>query len=485
MMKYFFIYISLFFCFDLISQAPSKFYQRFGGNGYDVGYDVKQTLDSGYIITGSTSSFGAGNTDLYLTKLDKMGQLKFQKTFGNYNNENGKSVIQLLDSSYVMLGYTNSVGFGGYDMYLVKADKTGTLLWQKNYGGVDWDFGNSLKQTADGGFIIAGTTYSFGRGNADGYIIKTDALGNITWTKTYGGANDDEFKSVIQTSDGGYALTGYSKSYGDATFGDLWAFKLNATGDSTWCKFYVGVKEDYGNCIIELQNLDILISGGTKSSSIGGYNQTLMVTYSVTGIQVQSSVFPSPQEEYFNGVAQSTKGNIANCGTTKNPVFGFDAMIEMYNASYVYVNFFSTGGNNYEELFSISKTFDKGFVAVGKTNSYNSILDDIFFMKMDSVGNYGISYTDINDDKVLLDNDIIVFPNPTNGIVNVKIGNKNIYTDLKFTLIDLNGAIIYFEKLNNDSFQFDFKDLCNGMYFIQIYDSNNLIKTMKLSVISN
>ena len=164
-MKYFFIFLCVIINLKICAQAPSKFYQRFGGNGYDVGYDVKQTLDSGYIITGSTSSFGAGNTDMYLAKLDKMGQVKFQKTFGNYNNETSKSVVQLIDSSYVMLGYTNSTGFGGYDMYLVKADKAGTFLWQKNYGGVDWDFGNSLQQTSDGGFIIAGTTYSFGRGN--------------------------------------------------------------------------------------------------------------------------------------------------------------------------------------------------------------------------------------------------------------------------------------------------------------------------------
>ena len=113
------------------AQPPSKFFSTYGGNGYDVGYAVKQTLDKGYIITGSTSSFGQGNTDLYLLKLDSMGQKTFEKSFGGYSNEIGKSVIQLVDSSYVMLGYTSSFGIGGYDVFLVNADKNGNLLWKK------------------------------------------------------------------------------------------------------------------------------------------------------------------------------------------------------------------------------------------------------------------------------------------------------------------------------------------------------------------
>ena len=226
------------------AQPPKKFYCRYGGNGYDEGNDVKQTLDGGYIITGSTSSIGQGNTDMYLLKLDSMGQVKFQKTFGGVSNEIGKSIVQLADSSYVMAGYTSSSGVGGYDVFLVKADKTGNLIWQKTYGGSDWDFANSMDATADGGFIIAGTTYSYGKGNADGFVIKTDANGDTTWTKTFGGLKDDEFKSVIQTSDGKYALTGYTKSFNDS-LGDVWAIKLDINGDTLWRKFYGGVKEDF------------------------------------------------------------------------------------------------------------------------------------------------------------------------------------------------------------------------------------------------
>ncbi len=211
------------------AQPPTKFYSTYGSNGYDVGYDVKQTLDGGYIIVGSTSSYGQGNTDMYLLKLDSMGQFKFQSTFGGVSNEIGKSIVQLADSSFVMAGYTSSTGVGGYDIFLVKADKTGNLVWQKTIGGADWDFANSMDTVAGGGLIIAGTTYSYGHGNADGYVIRTDANGDTLWTKTYGGLNDDEFKSVIQTTDGNFALTGYTKSYNDVDSGDVWVLKLNNT----------------------------------------------------------------------------------------------------------------------------------------------------------------------------------------------------------------------------------------------------------------
>ncbi len=474
-MKYFFIFLCVIINLKISAQAPSKFYQRFGGNGYDVGYDVKQTLDSGYIITGSTSSFGAGYTDMYLAKLDKMGQVKFQKTFGNYNNENGKSVVQLIDSSYVMLGYTNSTGFGGYDMYLVKADKTGAFLWQKNYGGVDWDFGNSLQQTSDGGFIIAGTTYSFGRGNADGYVIKTDALGNVTWTKTYGGANDDEFKSVIQTSDGGYALTGYSKSYGDTSFGDLWAFKLNALGDSTWCKFFGGVKEDFGNCILEHPNGDFFISGAKQSIAtnlLEGYalrinNLGTLVFQVLDGNLVNNQVFSSI-------VVSKKNNNIVTVIEKENfPGYKLQFKIMELNLALAYLNATDYGSTEDDETFSVISTFDKGYASIGYTTGFNAILTDVYLVKTDSLlmgGTFSIvGISEYENDKIQ------IFPNPVSQILTFK-GKNNI---LNISLFDSFGNEIEIIgktiQKSNEGFKIDVSHLSNGFYFLKIDNTTKKI----------
>lgn len=465
------------------AQPPAKFYSTYGGNGYDEGYDVKQTLDGGYIITGSTSSFGQGNTDLYLLKLDSMGVKKFETSFGGVSNEIGKSVLQLIDSSYVIAGYTSSTGVGGYDIFLVKADKTGALLWQKTIGGADWDFAYSMEATADGGFIIAGTTYSYGRGNADGYVVKTDANGNVTWQKTYGGLNDDEFKSVIQTSDGKYALTGYTKSYNDIDSGDVWVFKLEVNGDSAWCKFYGGSKEDFGNGIIQLQNSNIFICGTTKSLSVNNNRETLILSYDlVSGNPLYNYRDVSNQDEFYNCAAQSLSGNIASCGSTKNAVFGYDGLIDIYSSSYGYVNFFSEGTTTYEEFFSISKTRDNGFVAVGKTNGYNSVLNDVFFMKIDSLGSFGNSIIGI-EEREYTNIELGIYPNPTSDYINIKISNFKDYRRLNYQIIDLNGRVVLSNTINKLTKSIEVSLLSDGLYLLQIFDSNKLLSCSKISVI--
>ena len=481
-MKSIFFLLLFIITFNLQAQPPSKFYTRIGGNGYDVGYDVKQTLDNGYIITGSTSSMGVGNTDMYLLKLDSMGQIKFQSTFGNANNDIGKSVIQLIDSSYVIVGYTNSIGFGGYDIFLVKADKYGALVWQKTIGGTDWDFANSLQQTSDGGFIIAGSTYSYGHGNEDGYVVKTDANGNITWSKTYGGANDDEFKSVIQTADGGYALCGYTKSYGDIN-GDAWVFKLLTNGDSAWSKIYGGVKEDFGNAIRQLQNLDIIIAGGTRSTSTSGNSETNFTTLNVAnGNQTHAYTDLSSVDEYYNGIEQGINGFIVGCGSTHSTLYSYDGVVDIYTPSYGYFNAYSAGGSSADELFSIKKTKDKGYAVVGKTNSYGAILDDIFFIKMDSVGNYGTSITSLKN--IELNNlELNIFPNPSTESININLSTELDINKSYFKIMAVNGNEVLSSNIYNHHSKVDISNLPSGLYFFQLYNEIGLLKTSKISVI--
>lgn len=483
-MKSIFFILLFIITFNLQAQPPKKFYTRIGGNGYDVGYDVKQTLDNGYIITGSTSSMGVGNTDMYLLKLDSMGQIKFQSTFGNANNDIGKSVIQLIDSSYVIVGYTNSIGFGGYDIFLVKADKYGALVWQKTIGGTDWDFANSLQQTSDGGFIIAGSTYSYGHGNEDGYVVKTDANGNITWSKTYGGANDDEFKSVIQTADGGYALCGYTKSYGDIN-GDAWVFKLLANGDSAWSKIYGGVKEDFTNKIIQVQSSDLVVAGGTRSipTSTSSIEQTMLLKYDVVnGNQLYSYIDPVGYEEYYNSVAEGLNGSFVSCGRTKNFVFGYQGIVDVYGIGFSYINFYSFAIGNNDEFFSVCKTKDKGFALVGLTQGTFPTLQDIMFLKIDSVGNYGISITSLKN--IELDNlEITIFPNPSTDFININLSTELDINKSYFKIIDVNGNEVLSNTIYYHHSKIDISNLYAGLYFFQLYNEIGLLKTLKISVI--
>ena len=194
-----------------------------------------QTSDGGYAIAGYTKSFGAGNGDVYVVKLDANGNLQWTKTIGGPDDESGNSLIQTPDGGYVIAGYTRSFGAGEWDVYVVKLDANGNLQWTKTIGGPADEIGISLILTSDGGYAIAGATESFGAGSGDVYVVKLDAKGNLQWTKTIGGPESEGGYSLVQTSDGGYAIAGYTGSF-DARGWDVYVIKLNANGNLQWTK---------------------------------------------------------------------------------------------------------------------------------------------------------------------------------------------------------------------------------------------------------
>jgi hypothetical protein len=205
-------------------------------------YSVQPTSDGCYIVTGQTEA------EVMLFKCDANCYTVWEKTCGAGV---GKSVKQTSDKGYIIAGYTNSFGAGGYDIYLIKTDENGDSLWTKTYGGRGDDYGNSVQQTTDRGYIVAGYTNSIGAGGSDVYLIKTDANGDIIWTKTYGGSNDDGGNSVQQTSDAGYIIAGW-------THGGIYLIKTDAIGDTVWTKTYAGGK---GNSVQQTSDGGYIIAG--------------------------------------------------------------------------------------------------------------------------------------------------------------------------------------------------------------------------------
>ena len=193
------------------SFAQQSWIRIFGGTYQDVGYSVQKTSDGGYTVAGYTRSFGAGGYDVYIVKTDSSGDTIWTRTYGGVGEDYGYSIQQTMDGGYIITGYTNSFGVGWDDVYLIKTDSTGDTLWTRTYGGTYFDLGNSVQQTQDGGYIIVGNTNSFG--NADIYIIKTNASGDTLWTRTYGGTNFDFGYSVQQATDGGYIVAGSTESF--------------------------------------------------------------------------------------------------------------------------------------------------------------------------------------------------------------------------------------------------------------------------------
>lgn len=205
--------------------------KNIGGTETDRAQSVRQTQDGGYIITGQTASFGAAYNEIFLIKTNIAGNIIWSKTYGGSDNDYARDVQQTFDGGYVITGYTWSFGFGSGDVYVVKTDSSGDLLWANAYGGAGYDLGNSITQTSDGGYIVTGTTDSYGAGNEDVYLIKIDSNGSLLWSKTYGGSNSEEGYSVHQTSDSGYTITGNISSAGSGGE-DVYLVKTDKDGNS-------------------------------------------------------------------------------------------------------------------------------------------------------------------------------------------------------------------------------------------------------------
>ena len=177
---------------NFLGDPPEEEWNRtYGGTGSDLGGAVQQTSDGGYIVTGYTSTYGAGLTDSWLLKTDENGNEQWNNSFGGVELD-FTSYIQLTpDGGYIMTGMTSSFGPKAQNVWLIKTDENGNEQWNKTYGGDSWDFGNYVEQTSDGGYMISGFTNSLGAGGGDAYLIKTDENGNEQWNKTYGGVNSD------------------------------------------------------------------------------------------------------------------------------------------------------------------------------------------------------------------------------------------------------------------------------------------------------
>ncbi len=350
--------------------------QTFGGSSYDEGYAVQQTNDGGYIITGATLSFGVGDWDVWLIKIDSNGNEEWNSTFGGNSYDRGYSVQQTDEGGYIIAGCTHSFGEGEFDFWLIKTDSNGNEEWNSTFGGINVDWGCSVDQTVDGGYMIAGYTESFGEGEFDFWLIKTDSNGNEEWNSTFGGSNHDRCFSGQQTDDGGYILTGYTVSFdSDGTGCDVWLVKTDSNGSEEWSSTFgeTGIpnKFDMGYDVQQTDDGGFIIAGDTEIYYVS-MSDVLLIKTDSSGNEVWAETFGGSAADRGRSVQQTFDGGYIIAGWAVSFI-GPDPDVwliktdingdEEWNSIYGYEE------NSGEWGYAVQQTNDGGYIIAGATMS--------------------------------------------------------------------------------------------------------------------
>lgn len=451
------------------------------------------TNDSGYIIVGTSSSFGVALTDIYIIKTDNNGVKQWSHLYGSPVIDWGYAIRQTYDNGFIVTGYTNQNAVSGYDIYLLKIDSLGNIQWTKTIGGPDWDFGYGIELTSDSGFIICGKSYSFTNGGSDAYIVKTNSTGEIQWEKHYGGPEDESANGIIRDRDNNYAIIGQTRSYG-AGDDDIWILKIDENGDTLWTRTYGISLFDAGYAIDTTLDGNYVTNGTTKSFSTDSTSDMIVIKTNSNGNWMWTRIHGdngSTEDGYV--VKCLPNGDIFDGGITDAYGHGKTAyyMIRM-DSDANFITSAAFGGTDYEEGYSVAVGKDNQIIFAGISDSYGCGLYDIYLARIDTfafVNDYDLSIHITCDSTIGIHeitnerNQISIFPNPAYDRVTISLANTPIIsTGYKLRISDITGREIQNHSTIIFPAEISVQSLSAGIYMVGIYNEGNLLATGKLII---
>ncbi|MFW9997024.1 MAG: hypothetical protein ACFFD4_33585 [Candidatus Odinarchaeota archaeon] len=361
----------------------------YGGPEYDGAEVIIQATDGSFVIAGFTDTEYGGTitgkgTDAWLMKTDESGNELWKYFFGSIEDEEwANDLVQTVDGGFVFTGPVGSGNTGRMDAWLVKTDGNGLIEWDRTFGGPEDDIPEAVIQTSDGGFVIAGSTSSRGAGKMDAWLVKTDRNGLVTWNKTYGGEEDDGAETVMQTADGGFALAGYTRSYG-AGGSDAWLIKTDGNGTVEWNCTFGGDLDDKITDLYQLANGSFvllgyhgqeLITANCGWNCLGGhsdfYDNAWLLVVDETGNLQQDFVYEIPGCVRFHDVRSTGDGIVIAGLSASQGDWSTGWMTDIGNNSLFYLRIDKNG------VYHWNKTLDNLFFTAVYTSSFQ--LGDLIF----------------------------------------------------------------------------------------------------------
>ncbi|MDQ7817989.1 MAG: T9SS type A sorting domain-containing protein [Melioribacteraceae bacterium] len=276
---------------------------------------LKQNPDGSFLLFGEKQTYKGGLNDLYFAKLNPDKSIAWQNIFGGSDAENSGSFVQTSDGGFLLAGTTRSFTTST-QVYLIKVDQNGKKIWEKNFGGTGGDAGKKIIPTKDGNYMILGTTSSKGSGDFDVYLMKVNGNGDIIWDKTHGGSMWDEGTDIAELSDGSFIISGYSLSYSIAGGHDWLLLKVNESGDFVWRKVFGSQYQDYA-ARVAVAN-DGFVIAGTKDLEIlpRTINDMLVIKTDFSGNEIWRSQFGGAESEGVGGLIVNSDGHYVIAGST-------------------------------------------------------------------------------------------------------------------------------------------------------------------------
>jgi len=380
-----------FIFFPMLISAQSAFQKMIPGNDDDGAFSILQTLDGGYIVAGNTQSYGTpdGLDDMLLVKTDANGTVEWLKAYGDSLPINATCIRQKPDSTYMITGRTFNTPTTNGDVFLMCADKDGSMIFYKTYGDSATEGGQTLELTSDGGYIICGGTLSLGAGDLDMLLLKTDSAGNVEWMKTYGSLMFDHGTSVKQLPDGGYLLGGRGNEPGNM---NILLTRTKPDGDTIWSKTYSGIFYEESYNITLCLDGNYMIAGTTNTFGAGKPDVALIKT-DTSGNILNSRVYGDVETEASYSIHANRDSGFTVVGYSESSFIDSVRGMDSANVFLIRVDknldtLWSAiyGGPGMDESYSVVETDDNGFAIAAFEKSYGSDSAMVFIIKTDSIG---------------------------------------------------------------------------------------------------